>query len=492
MRGRPFAFCVTLALATLAGATDVPVAARRLELRATAAKAEKRSATLSVRDRALAAPFPDPTLGAALVVNGGAAPGQCRAEILLDPAKWRPIGGDGTRRGYLYLDDKPGTQGVLRIMLRPGALVVSARGGGWPCDLAADAERLPVSVVLRVSDMRYCAAFGGAVKHNEAGRFTARCAPAPAACPDADLTVADLNILHGIFCPVPTQSCRLAERIELLFQWIAASGCPDVVTLQEVSDTAEPLITAHLADACPFPYQRVFVRAFGVDDEMILSRYPAVTSESHRLYKNFRHLLFARLDHPIGPVDVFTTHLASSSDGAQLACSADCPPECVSAGAATVRQCQGVQVAGFVEARHDVPTPAVVTGDFNESPGTFVYDQLAGRGWPDTYLAAGNPECVPATGVGCTSGRVDDALSELESPVSNEDERIDFIFLVPPGSGSVCAGAIDSGADNDGDGTATRIFADDPTPFAPTCGPAPEAICWPSDHEGAELDLNCH
>jgi len=38
---------------------------------------------------------------------------------------------------------------------------------------------------------------------------------------------------------------------------------------------------------------------------------------------------------------------------------------------------------------------------------------------------------------------------------------------------------------------ATRIFADDPNPFAPTCGPAPDAICWPSDHEGAQVDLNC-
>ena len=89
---------------------------------------------------------------------------------------------------------------------------------------------------------------------------------------------------------------------------------------------------------------------------------------------------------------------------------------------------------------------------------------------------------------GCTSGRQDENLSQLESPLSNESERIDYIFLVPPGPGSLCAAAIDSGADDDGDGTATRIFADDPNPFAPTCGPEPAPICWPSDHEGAELD----
>ena len=140
-----------------------------------------------------------------------------------------------------------------------------------------------------------------------------------------------------------------------------------------------------------------------------------------------------------------------------------------------MRECQGVQMARFIADRHDVATPAVVTGDFNESPDTFVYNQFVGRGWTDVYLAAGNPECDPTTGIGCTSGRNDEDLSHLESPASNEVERIDFIFAVPPASGSLCAASIDSGDDTDGDGTATRIFADDPNPFAPTCGPAPAA-----------------
>ena len=62
---------------------------------------------------------------------------------------------------------------------------------------------------------------------------------------------------------------------------------------------------------------------------------------------------------------------------------------------------------------------------------------------------------------------------------------------MPPAAGSDCAGGIDPADDTDGDFTATRIFADDPNPFAPSCGPLPAAICWPSDHEGVELDLNC-
>jgi endonuclease/exonuclease/phosphatase family metal-dependent hydrolase len=486
MRAYRLAALLIVALPALGLALDVPLAGHKLGLRA----GGKRSATVTIRDGALAAPLPDPTLGASLVVNAGAADGQCHVEIVLDPSAWRPLGGDGATRGWRYSVPAPGTQGVRKIVLRPGLLTVKARGASWPCDLGAANQREPVSVVLRVAATRYCAAFGPGTR-NTTGRFAAGASPAPAACPETDATAAFLNILHGIFCPAPTVGCRLSDRIDLLFQWVAAAGCPDVVTLTEVNDPSVPLIDAHLATTCPFTYQRVFVRRFGVDDHMLLTRYPAAAVESQLLYKNFRHVLFVRIDHPLGPLDVFTTHLASGSDGANNPCAADCPPECIAAGAMTVRECQGVQIGEQVALHHDVATPALVSGDFNAGPTSFVYTHLIGRGLTDTHLAAGNPECNPGTGVGCTSGRQDEALSELESPVSNESSRIDYFFLVPPGPGSLCSAAIDSGADADGDGTATRIFADDPNPFAPTCGPAPDAICWPSDHEGVQVDLNC-
>jgi endonuclease/exonuclease/phosphatase family metal-dependent hydrolase len=490
MRPCRTALCLAVALPVLAVAADVPVAGHKLALRASSSTARKRNAAITIKDPAVAAPLPDPTLGASLVVNGGAADGQCRAEIALDPSRWRPIGGNGATRGYRYAAPAPGTQGVRSIVLRPGRLIVKARGTGWPCDLSAATEREPVSVVLRVAGTRYCAAFGPG-QRNTARRFVAGTSTAPAACPETDATGAFLNILHGIFCPVPTAACRLSERVDLLFQWVAAAGCPDVVTLTEVSTRAVPLIESHLASACPFPYQSVLVSQFGVDDHMLLTRYPATSTDSHLLYKDFRHVLFVRIDHPLGPLDVFTTHLASGSDGANNPCAGDCPPECVAAGATTVRQCQGVQLADYVALRHDVATPALVSGDFNQDPTSFVYAHVVARGWTDTYLAAGNPECNPGTGIGCTSGRADEDLSDMESPASNESERIDYFFLVPPGPGSLCTPIIDSGADADGDGTATRIFADDPNPFAPTCGPAPDPICWPSDHEGAQVDLDC-
>jgi hypothetical protein len=142
-----------------------------------------------------------------------------------------------------------------------------------------------------------------------------------------------------------------------------------------------------------------------------------------------------------------------------------------------------------IEATHDVPTPAIAMGDFNEEPGSYVYAQFTSRGWIDTYLDAGNPECVSATGVGCTSGRFDEALTDLENPALNQDERIDFIWLVPPGTGSLCSAAIEPAGDGDGDGVATRLFADEPVPG---CGASPAPVCWSSDHTGTQADVNCH
>ncbi|MGH7338698.1 MAG: hypothetical protein ACREI7_14040, partial [Myxococcota bacterium] len=162
----------------------------------------------------------------------------------------------------------------------------------------------------------------------------------------------------------------------------------------------------------------------------------------------------------------------------------------------SARACQAVQLARLVESTHDVPQPAIVTGDFNSPPNPrpdetvpdTVLVELTSRGWIDSYLAAGNPECDPASGTdtGCTSGRIDDSLVDLENPLSQETERIDYTMVVPPRAGSSCLARIEPAGDVDGDGTATRIFTD--LPDLP-CGPG--KVCWPSDHEGTELDLEC-
>ena len=473
-----------LALAASGRAADVPVAGAVLDLRASATKPARRSARLVLRDAAIAAPLPDPRAdGATLVLHGGAAAGQCWVHVALPAAGWRAVGRPSPKVGYRFRDPRR-PRDVVGVQLRPGRVQVTARGAAFPCDLSA-AQRVPVTATLRVGTTRWCGAFGGRVGRNGPGRLVAKAAPAPAACPDADVTAASLNVLHGIACP-GDDLCRFADRVDLWLAHLVAAGCPDVVALQEILFDSVPVIDARLPGPCG--YQRVYEKTNAVDDAMLLTRVPVVTSSVTKLRGGFRNLLFVRLDHPLGPLDVFVTHLASDSDGATAPCGDGCPAECVAAGATVRRDCQSVQVAALVGRLHTVATPALVAGDFNESPGSFVYRQMTDPGWIDTYLAAGHPECVPATGVGCTSGRVDDDLSQMESRATNESERIDFVFAVPPTAGSC---TVDGAGDADGDGARTGLFADAPNPFAPACGPAPAPICWPSDHVGTQVDIDC-
>lgn len=465
-------------------AADIPLAGKRLQMRSRSG-ATGRRLRIELRDVGLAAPFPDlGASGARLVIHGGSAAGHCFTEATFDAPGWTPIGDDGPGRGWKWTGPQAGSAGVYRLVVRPGRLLALARGSAWPCGLEA-AQRTPVTITLATAGTRWCGAFGG-VTTNRPGRFVAHDAPAPAACPSDRLTVATLNILHGLFCsePTPDQKCRFSDRLALLGQWIVARGCPDVVTLQEIWQAQAPLVASQLSTICPSPYEVTYIPTNLVDDAIVLSRYPITTAVVQRLYVNFRHVVHVRLDHPLGPLDVLTTHLASGSDGAQLACGSvgtPCPTECVAAGATTVRECQAVQLAEYATTAHGtLSTPAVVTGDFNVPPGTFAYAQLAARGWSDTYLAAGNPECVPATGVGCTSGRNDEDLLHMEDPASNETERIDYVFAIPS-TERTCV------LDADG----TRLFADEPNPFGAACGPAPAPICWPSDHVGSQAELRC-
>lgn len=146
----------------------------------------------------------------------------------------------------------------------------------------------------------------------------------------------------------------------------------------------------------------------------------------------------------------------------------------------------------MIEMRHDVPNPALVTGDFNAEPGTKTYNEFVGRGWLDSHLAAGNAECDPGTGVQCTAGREDQDLRDLEAPALNQDQRIDFIFVVPAADGATCAGIIAPNADGEASAELpTGLFAAAPNPFMDRCGSRPDAICWASDHSGNQATLVC-
>src|SRR5262249_20180405 len=96
----------------------------------------------------------------------------------------------------------------------------------------------------------------------------------------ADVTLADLNVLHGAFCPPASDHCRLPDRIGLLFEFIAQRGCPDAVTLQEVWTPAIDAMRPRLATTCPFAYTVVQgPRVLDIDDETVLTRYPTLAVE---------------------------------------------------------------------------------------------------------------------------------------------------------------------------------------------------------------------
>src|SRR5262249_20374798 len=169
------------------------------------------------------------------------------------------------------------------------------------------------------------------------------------------------------------------------------------------------------------------------------------------------------------------------------ACPAACQGKVCAGRECSVRECQAKQVAAFVAARHQGPEPAILAGDFNATPNPLesTYGEFTGRGWLDSYVEVHNPECnPPSTGaIGCTAGRVavrPDGSSELEEPALNVDERIDYIFVVPPTPKSVCT--IQQ--------MGTGLFADQPNPFEHNCGPS-GPICWASDHNGTRAELSC-
>jgi endonuclease/exonuclease/phosphatase family metal-dependent hydrolase len=491
----PMSLLISLLFEAPALAADVPLDAERLAVRAL--PGGRNLIRFQSRDPRIRQLTPEPGDGSSLVIGDSAMAGRCRLEIPLDSAKWRRIGGVAGPPWYLYWDVSAGR--FSYAMIRPSGISLMAWGLGLDCDFSGP-QPLPVAVDLRLGSDRYCASFeAGDVQQNTTGRLIATHSSAPASCMDNDLTVVNLNVLHGVTCP---GQCRTPDRVALLADWIVERGCPDVVTLQEVVDhpnfeSIPALLSAELQNVCPFQYQMLFEPYRSGDEELVLSRYPVVDwnlEVFHPGRRNiFRHALHARIDHPIGLIDVFTTHLASGADNGSDICFrwyAYCPPECVAAGARTVRTCQAVQLFDFVERVRQGPAPTIVTGDFNAEPGSFEYDIFTDNGYVDTYLEAGNPECDSTNPYGCTTGRESNNLSELESPLKNQHRRIDYIFRSPSEAGSVCSDDVDGSEDLDQDVSATGSFDPVPNPFASSCGPQDE-ICWISDHGGVELDLNC-
>jgi endonuclease/exonuclease/phosphatase family metal-dependent hydrolase len=295
-----------------------------------------------------------------------------------------------------------------------------------------------------------------------------------------DVRIATLNLLHGVFCP-GGDFCQYKDRVALLEHQLTDAGCPDVVGLQEINKPLYQEIKKTRPGFCDGRYKLVFGPPKGIDTELVLTTMKVKSKKVQKLVGGFRTASRVVLEGPDGPVVAVVTHQEGDQDPGEpvVPCQRTCPPVCDGIG---VLACQTVVAADMADQVGGDKATRVLMGDFNVTPASDRYKGLIADGWVDSYLATGGPECDPATSIGCTGGREDQAVEALKDPALQEHERIDFLF-VKPAAGRECA--FDDAADADGDGTPTKLFANEPA----TDGPG--GLVWPSDHMGVIADFSC-
>jgi len=299
--------------------------------------------------------------------------------------------------------------------------------------------------------------------------------------PPPTVEVATLNALHGIdprICPEETDFCEAPARLELLFDAIETAGCPDLVGLQEIGPRQTELVPERLPALCDGAYELVFnpeaEPSNTVDQEMVLTRLP-VLDEAYVDLANFPWgAQWVRVDSDLGPIDFVTTHLASSANNPDCDAS-NCPQPLCEPGLET-GTCQSRQLLEFLDERRDPSGIAIISGDLNQPVEHPRITTLLDAGFADAWTAAGNPECDPATGEGCTcctgTGRT---LDGLDDPQQTFSERIDFVLARAPDD---CALAFDPDR--------TGPFAGEPVE------PPVDGVVWASDHGGVQAAFSCN
>lgn len=300
--------------------------------------------------------------------------------------------------------------------------------------------------------------------------------------PPKDVRIVNLNLLHGIPCPKETSACQAPDRVALLGRQLEAADCPEVVGLQEVDSNIGAILDKVRKGICGNRYKVAFKgKPRSSDTERVLTTLPIQSEKILPLSGNFRTASRVVLKSRIGTVVLVVTH----QDGDPTpVCRKDdprCRPEPCPEGT-TVGTCQTEQAEKLADEVGGKNAVRVLMGDFNLTSTNARYQSLIDHGWTDTHLLAGNTECDPTTSKNCTSGRVDNGLESLTSPVKGEQERIDFIFVKPS---KRCEVAVDGAADADSDGIGTGLWNDEPTLDGPN------GILWTSDHTGVSADLSC-
>ncbi len=276
------------------------------------------------------------------------------------------------------------------------------------------------------------------------------------------------NLLHGIACPAESDGCNLPDRVALFMRQLDEAGCPELISVQEANERMVSLLREERPNVCGGDYAIVWDDDPGLDREVVLTSLPVLGWQRTRLAGPLRTALWVRVAADVGVVDFVSSHLASSSD--DRPCDrATCPPPCQADD--MVNACQGRQLMAFAEEVAGDDSVVVVGGDLNARPGEPTIEALLAGGFTDTHLEAGNQECDPATGVQCTSGRVDDALGDLTEPSSLQSQRIDYLLL---GGRSACTAAQPTGLFN-----------------AAPATPGTDGLVFPSDHTGVQATIEC-
>ena len=310
---------------------------------------------------------------------------------------------------------------------------------------------------------------------------TAGASSAPRVPPGNDLRIVTMNILHGIVCPNAPDDRQGDDRIALLGRQLQAAKCPPVVSLEEISERMYGRISAApWVNQCK--YKVVWHDMPSTDRELVLTTLPVTNQKLTILAGNFRSAYRVDLRSKLGPLVMVVSHQDGDPEpGDPKPCNpAECPPECPAE--ITLSDCQTNQAKAIASEGGGSKTIRVLTGDFNVTAASQRYRSIVAYGWVDSHLAAGNPECDPATGAQCTSGRQDMNTDDLKNPASKETERIDFVFVKAPRS---CKVRFDTPKDRDRDGLGTGLFANTPA------SNGPGGLVYLSDHTGVGADLSC-
>lgn len=181
---RAVAVAVALGMAApaLAHVQRLPVSGKKLVLK-THRGADKQVFSFGVVKDPLVTMVHDPRIEPTrLLVMGDGPNGGRTGLITLDPAKWEGVGTPPGSKGYKYIDPTGSRGGVRKVLMRPGAIMISAKGPNWPWALDGTQQR--VSVYFGIEDEWYCAAFTTAeMRKNDDGQLLAAAAPPPASCP---------------------------------------------------------------------------------------------------------------------------------------------------------------------------------------------------------------------------------------------------------------------------------------------------------------------